>query len=368
MKTIPFLDLRQETRMQADEIKQAISRVIDSGWYVMGEEKISFEKEFADFCCTKHCVGVGNGLDALRLILEGYKTLGLMQDGDEIILPVNTFIATALAVTQTGLIPILSDCDIHTFNISTSDIEHRIAPKTKAIIAVHLYGRVAPIKELKQIAQKHNLLLIEDAAQAHGAKLDNQVVGNLADAAAFSFYPAKNLGAMGDAGAITTNNEKLTSIVQNISNYGSIQKYKHTYKGLNSRLDEIQAAILRIKLKHLNQANAKRIGIAKYYNDNIRNEQIILPELIDNSEHVYHQYVIRSNKRDALKSYLEGHGIFTQIHYPKAIHLQEAYKKLSSQSFVNAELLQSEILSLPIYPTLSSENIEYIVNTINNWV
>lgn len=364
---IPFFDLKRENNRYAKEIKRAISRVVDSGWYISGTEKKAFENNFAEFCGTKHCIGVASGLDAIRLILDGYKALNILQDGDEIILPSNTFIATALAVSQTGLSPILADCDINTFNISIEDIECRITPNTKAIIAVHLYGQIAPIDELKKICKKYSLLLIEDAAQAHGASISNRFTGNFGDAAAFSFYPAKNIGAMGDAGAITTNNSELAEKVYALSNYGSKAKYMHELKGINSRLDEIQAAILLVKLQHIKENNRIRQQIARFYNENIKNRQLILPKEYTSNEHVFHQYVIRCKRRDALKMFLENNGIQTQVHYPKAIHKQSAYKEFNSLNIPNCEILQNEILSLPMYPTLRGEELHFIVETINKF-
>lgn len=367
MNEIPFFDLKRENERYATEIKQAIDRVVGSGWYILGPEKECFENEYAEFCQTEHCIGVASGLDAIRLILEGYKTLGALNESDEVILPANTFIATALAVSQSGLTPILTDCDLKTFNISTVDIEKRITQKTKAIIAVHLYGQVAAISELKQICKKNDLLLIEDAAQAHGATYKNKIAGNLADAAAFSFYPTKNLGAMGDAGAITTNDTELANIIRALSNYGSCKKYEHKFKGINSRLDEIQAAVLRIKLRYLRDVNYRRQQIAKFYSNHINNKQVLLPESSLSTEHVYHQYVIRSKDRDRLQSFLATDKIQTQIHYPFSIHKQAAYQEFSNQTFQNSEILQSEILSLPIYPSLTENEISYIADIINKF-
>lgn len=367
MKDIPFFDLKRESMRYAAEIKHATARVIDSGWYILGNEKQAFEEEFATFCGTKHCIGVGCGLDAIHLILEGYKELGVLQAGDEIILPANTYIATALAVSQANLTPILADCDPQTFNLSLRDVEHKITLKTKAIIAVHLYGNVAPMIELKEIADQHNLLLFEDAAQAQGAQLNGKHTGNLSDAAAFSFYPTKNLGTMGDAGAITCNDPILTETIRALSNYGSLMKYEHLYKGYNSRLDEMQAAILRIKLRYLKEDNNKRITIAKMYNDHINNEKIILPHFYDNLQHVYHQYVIRSNKRNDLQSYLHSKKIHTLIHYPKSIHKQQAYRELHNEKHPWSEFIQEEVLSLPIYPSLNDKEILYIIDKLNNW-
>lgn len=364
MESILFLNLERENKRYASEFKEAASRVIDSGWYILGEEKEKFEKDFAAYCGTNHCIGVGNGLDAIRLILMGYMVQGIMEEGDEIIVPANSFIATALAVSQCGLKPIFVDCSIHTYNIDPAVILKKVSSKTKAIIAVHLYGQVAAMEELRIIARQYNLKLIEDAAQAHGAIYEGWKVGGLADAAAFSFYPVKNLGALGDAGAVTTNDDSLAEIVRALSNYGSDDKYIHKYKGLNSRLDEMQAAILSVRLKYLDEDNKRRIEIARYYSENIKNSQIILPEVDHVGSHVFHLYVIRSLRRDRLQQYLLENGIHTQIHYPLSIHKQEAYSKLRSVVVPVAECLQEEVLSLPLYPSLKSEEMHKIVEVL----
>lgn len=364
---IPFLDLKRETDRYASEIKEAVSRVVDSGWYIMGEEKDRFEKDFSAYCGVRNCIGVGTGLDALRLILMAYMERGRISKGDEIILPANTFIATALAVSQCGLTPVLADCEIDTFNIDPLSVKSKITDKTKAIIAVHLFGRVAPMHQLQQLASAHNLILIEDAAQAHGAEYDGQKAGSLSDAAAFSFYPVKNLGALGDAGAVTTNDDVLASIIRQLANYGSNEKYLHRYKGLNSRLDEMQAAVLSVRLKHLDEDNHIRQKIAIRYAEGIRNEFIRLPFSGEPQSHVFHLYVICSSQRDNLSLYLQENGIQTQIHYPHAIHKQEAYKELSGEILPIAELLQDQILSLPLYPSLDDSEIEKIIQVLNNW-
>ncbi|WP_108823179.1 DegT/DnrJ/EryC1/StrS aminotransferase family protein [Dysgonomonas sp. Marseille-P4361] len=364
---IPFLNLKRENDRYADEIKEAVNRVIDSGWYILGEEKERFEKEFAAYCGAKYCIGVGNGLDAIRLILMSYMEQGAMQEGDEVVLPVNTFIATALAVSQCGLTPIFADCDLDSFNIDPASVREKISDKTKAIIAVHLYGQVAPIEELKEIAEEYGLKLIEDAAQAHGAVYNGRRTGNLADAAAFSFYPVKNLGGLGDAGAVVTNDESLHSIVKALSNYGSNEKYIHTYKGLNSRLDEMQAAILSVKLKYLEEDNKRRKAIAAYYSANIYHEDILLSSISLPDSHVFHLYVIRTKNRAGLESYLKNNGVQTQIHYPSAIHKQKAYLECADQLYPIAEKLQDEVLSIPLYPSLTDSEVSEICNLINNW-
>lgn len=367
MNVIPFYDLKREVAQYAAELKEAMAHVVDSGWYIQGEEKAHFESEFAAYCGVNYCIGVGSGLDALRLILMSYIELGLMKIGDEVILPANTFVATALAVSQSGLIPVLADCDITTFNISPRSVEDKVTDKTKAIIAVHLYGQVAPIDQLQEIADKYNLKLIEDAAQAHGADYKEKKAGALADVAAFSFYPVKNLGALGDAGAITTNDDELAEVIRSLSNYGSETKYYHQYKGINSRLDELQAAILSVRLKYLDSENKRRRGIASLYSARINNKTILLPNLTDKDSHVFHQYVIRSSERTDLQGYLVDNGIQTQIHYPVSIHKQQAYKELRDEKYPVSELLQNEILSIPIYPTLREEELSKIMYVLNNW-
>ncbi|MBB4034612.1 dTDP-4-amino-4,6-dideoxygalactose transaminase [Dysgonomonas hofstadii] len=364
---IPFLDLKRETEPYASEIKEAINRVVDSGWYILGEEKERFEQEFAAYCGVSHCVGVGNGLDALRLILMGYMELGRIQIGDEIILPANTFVATALAVSQCGLIPVLADCDIDTYNIDPVSVKVKITGKTKAVIAVHLYGQVASMSILTEIAKQHDLLLIEDAAQAHGAIYGNKRAGSLADAAAFSFYPVKNLGALGDAGAVTTNDKELARVMGQLSNYGCESKYINKYKGLNSRLDEIQAAILSVKLKYLDKDNLKRKEIAGFYSENVKNKDIILPLLDNTKSHVFHQYVIRCPQRGKLQEYLLKEEIQAQVHYPVAIHKQKAYTEMSGLNLPVSERLQNEVLSLPAYPSLTEEEQEKIASALNDW-
>lgn len=366
MTTIPFLDLKREDEQYVAELKQAALRVIDAGWYILGAEKERFEQEFATYCGANHCVGVGNGLDAIRLILLAYKELGLLKDGDEVIVPANVFIATALAVSQSGLVPLLADCDASTYNIDPRSVEERITNRTKAIIAVHLYGQVAPIDELMQIAEKYNLKLIEDAAQAHGAVYKGKKAGNLAHAAAFSFYPVKNLGAFGDAGAVTTNDSSLAEVIACLSNYGSGEKYIHQYKGLNSRLDEMQAAVLSVKLKYLDKNNERRKEIASYYSTNIKNDIFILPTVSDKESHVFHLYVIRCQQRAKVITSLSQNGIQTQIHYPVSIHKQPAYAELASQSLPIAERLQDEVFSIPLHPSLTDDELSRIVACLNS--
>lgn len=364
---IPFLDLKRENERYASEIKEAVSRVVASGWYILGEEKMCFEREFAKYCGVSNCVGVGNGLDAIRLILMGYIEQGVMKKGDEIILPANSFIATALAISQSGLLPVFVDCDANTYNISPESVKEHITNKTRAIIAVHLYGQVAPMGELRQIAHQYSLKLIEDSAQAHGAIYGGKKVGSLADAAAFSFYPVKNLGALGDAGAVTTDDSELAGLIGSLSNYGSDEKYVHQYKGLNSRMDEIQAAVLSVKLKYLDGENQIRRQIASYYLDNISNKDILLPKWKDPESHVFHLYVIRSKGRRKLQEYLLNNNVQTQIHYPLSIHKQKAYMEFDKLQLPVAEQLEDEVLSLPLYSSLTLNDANKICYLLNNW-
>lgn len=364
---IPFLDLKRENERYASEIKEAVSRVVTSGWYIMGEEKVRFEKLFAEYCGVNSCIGVGNGLDAIRLILMGYMEQGVMKKGDEVILPANSFIATALAVSQSGLLPVFVDCDKNTYNINPESVKEHITNKTKAIIAVHLYGQVSPMNELRQIAHRYGLKLIEDAAQAHGAIYGGKRVGALADVAAFSFYPVKNLGALGDAGAVTTNDSELAELIVSLSNYGSDKKYVHQHKGLNSRMDEIQAAVLSVKLKYLDRENQIRRQIASCYSKGINNENIVLPEVLNAEQHVFHLYVIRSQKRLRLQEYLLRNNVQTQIHYPLSIHKQKAYVEFDKLKLPVAEQIQDEVLSLPLYSSLTLEEVDKICHLLNNW-
>ena len=365
---IPFLDLKSVNKKYEEEIKDAINRVVDSGWYILGKEVEIFEKEFAEYCNVKHCIGVGNGLDALTLILEGYKELGYLNEGDEVILPANTFIATALAVSRARLKVVLADIEESTFNINPREIEKKITEKTKAIIPVHLYGRVAPMNEILEIAKKYNLIVIEDACQAHGAIYNRKKTGSLGDAAAFSFYPGKNLGALGDGGAITTNNDELVELIKALRNYGSLKKYYHNYKGINSRLDEIQAAILRVKLRYLDEEIRKRRKIALFYVKKIRNPELLTPEIpLEDHGHVWHLFVVRVENREKFVDYLKNKGIETMVHYPVPIHMQNAYKELNKEKYPITEQLSKEIVSLPIYPTLDEEHIEHIINVVNEF-
>jgi dTDP-4-amino-4,6-dideoxygalactose transaminase len=366
---IKFLDLKAINAQYELEIKEAVTRVIDSGWYILGGEVSTFEKEFAHYIGTKHCISVANGLDALIIILLAYKEMGIMTDGDEVIVPANTYIATILAITHNNLVPVLIEPDIHSFNIDCKKIEERITKKTKAIMPVHLYGRMAEIDSITDIAKKYNLKVIEDSAQAHGAIYKNKKAGSWGDASGFSFYPGKNLGALGDGGAITTNDDTLARACRAIGNYGSEKKYENIYKGVNSRLDEMQAAILNVKLKHLDADNQKRRNIAKYYLENIKNPIIQLPQVDSSSlDHVWHLFVIRTKERDSLRKYLLEKEIETLVHYPIPPHKQESYiNEFVSIYCPITEEIANDVVSLPINPILLPLEIEAVVNALNSF-
>lgn len=365
---IKFLDLQKINLQHQEEIEAKLLQVFRSGWYLMGNELNLFEKNLSQYIGTKHAIGVANGLDALRLILRGYIEMGLMKEGDEILVPSNTYIASILAISDNGLVPVLVEPDIANYNIDVSKIEEKITPKTKGILIVHLYGRVIFSEELQQLAQKYNVKIIEDNAQAIGAEWEGKKTGNLGDASGFSFYPGKNLGALGDAGAITTNDEELTKTIRALANYGSNKKYVNIYQGLNSRLDEIQAAVLDIKLKYIDEENDVRRKIARQYISGISNSNIILPENPENeNEHVWHIFLIRTEKRDELQAYLTENGVQTLIHYPIPPHKQEAYKDWNSQSFPISEKIHQEVLSLPISPVMENEEIAKVIELLNKF-
>lgn len=360
---IKFLDLEKINNRFRAEIDLKIKNILDCGWYLQGKENEEFSKHFASYCGTKYALGVANGLDALNLIIKAYG----FGDGDEIIVPANTFIATILAISENGCTPVLVEPDINTYNINPDLIEAAITPKTKAIMVVHLYGQAVQMQKIWELAKKYNLKVIEDAAQAHGACYQNRRTGNLGDVAAFSFYPGKNLGAMGDAGGITTNDNELYEKVKAIANYGSDYKYHHIYKGVNSRLDEIQAAILDVKLKYLDADNERRREIAKYYRENIKNPKITLPQTYDENAHVWHVFVVRCDNREALQKHLEANDIQTNIHYPTAPHKQGAYNEFESLNLPITEKIHQEVISLPISPVLTDEEVKKIVEVINEW-
>jgi dTDP-4-amino-4,6-dideoxygalactose transaminase len=369
---IPFLDLKKINAQYQNELKEACARVIDSGWYILGNEVAEFEKEFAAYCESEHCLGVANGLDALILILRAYIELGVMHRGDEVIVPSNTYIASILAISENGLTPVLVEPDINTFNLDPKLIEQAITPKTKAILTVHLYGQVTGMDEINAIAKTHQLKVIEDCAQAHGAlytgkEHKGKKVGSLGDAAGFSFYPGKNLGALGDGGAVTTNDKELANTIAALRNYGSYEKYKNLYKGMNSRLDEIQAAMLRVKLAYLDKEIKARQAVAKAYLQGINNPSIELPIVEDVDAHVWHLFVIKTAHREHLANYLTKNGVQSLIHYPIPPHQQDAYSEFNQKSLPIAELIHRQVLSIPIGPTLLNCEINKAIEIINQY-
>lgn len=371
---IKFLDLQKINAQYAEELKQAAADVIDSGWYLQGERVKRFETNLANYIGVKHAIGVANGLDALRLILKAYIEMGILQEGDEIIVPANTYIATILAITDNRLKPVLIEPDISTYNLDITLIEQHITPRTRAIMVVHLYGQVCWSEELEAIAKKYNLKIIEDNAQAIGAEWNGRKTGSVGDAAGFSFYPGKNLGALGDSGAVTTNDDEMAEVVRAIANYGSKVKYHNEYQGLNSRLDEMQAAFLDIKLKYLDAENQRRREIAYYYCEHIKNADIIMPnrgnlqsDIRYLKSNVWHLFVIRTPHRDKLQKYLTENGIQTLIHYPIPPHKQLAYKGWNDLSFPISEKIHEEVLSLPISSVMSDDEIVKVVEIVNKY-
>ena len=364
---IPFLDLKNINAKYRDELIEACIKVIDSGWYIQGSECNNFEKEFAQYNGCKFTIGVANGLDALILIMRAYKELNILKNNDEVIVPSNTYIASILAISQNNLVPILVEPDIDTYNIDVNKIEEKITSRTKAIMVVHLYGQAVEMQKVLELAKKYNLKVIEDSAQAHGAYDGMKRVGSIGDASGFSFYPGKNLGALGDGGAVTTDDKNLADTIRAISNYGSHKKYENLYKGINSRLDEIQAAMLRIKLKYLDNEIEKRRNIANYYLNNIKNDKIILPKTKKQNSNVWHLFVIRTKDRDELQKYLLDNEISTLIHYPLAPHKQEAYKEWGNDCYPISERIHKEVLSLPISGVQNLEDTKKIISLINEW-
>ncbi len=364
---IKFLDLQKITSKHDDEIKQAVNRVIDSGWYLQGDENKKFELNYASYIGTKHCIGVANGLDALIWILRAYIELGEINEGDEVIVPANTYIATILAITENKLKPVFVEPDINTLQIDDKLIEKVITSRTKAIMIVHLYGQCAYTENIGKLCIKYKLKLIEDNAQAHGCLFKGQKTGSIGNAAGHSFYPGKNLGALGDGGAITTDDDQLAEIVRSLANYGSTQKYVFKYTGRNSRLDEIQAAILDVKLKYLDLDTNYRKDVAKYYIQNLNHPDIVLPEIKDWDAHVFHLFPILIKRRDDLQQYLLKNEIQTNIHYPIPPHKQECYLEWNDLCFPITEQIHNEELSLPISPVLERAEIEKIVNLINKF-
>ena len=364
---IKFLDLQKINAQYEIELKEAANRVIDSGWYLMGKELKSFEQNYAEFCGVQHCLGVANGLDALRLIFKAYIEMGVMKKGDEVIVPANTYVASVLAITDNDLIPVFVEPNEQTYNLDSSLIKQAITPKTKAILTVHLYGQNSIDQQMLDICKKHNLKLIEDGAQSHGAAWNGKFSGGIGDAAGHSFYPGKNLGALGDAGAVTTNDAALANVISALRNYGSHEKYKNKYQGLNSRLDEIQAAFLNVKLKYIQKDIDGRRRVANYYLENIKNPNITLPKVLDQDGHVWHLFVIRISKREALQKYLSENGVQTLIHYPIPPHKQEAYKEFKKLSFPVTEQIHDEIVSLPLSGVMSIEEVEIVVKALNKY-
>ena len=362
---IPFVSFEAMHNEIKDEVLDTFKRVYEKNWFIQGSECEAFEAEFAEYCGAKYAVGCGNGLDALYLILRAYG----IGEGDEVIVPSNTYIATALAVSYTGAKPVFVEPCMKCYNISPERIEEKITDKTKAVMAVHLYGQPAEMDSIQAIADKYNLKVIEDSAQSHGATYKGKRTGSLGDAAGFSFYPGKNLGALGDGGAVVTNDKELADMVRALGNYGSDYKYHHIYKGNNSRLDEVQAAILRIKLKNLDRWNADRQKTAARFSEGITNPEIILPKIREGSTHVFHIYAIRCERRDELEKYLADKGIGTNKHYPIPMHLQGAYSELGipEGALPRAEEISKTQLSLPMYYGMKDEEIEYIIDAINQW-
>ena len=365
---IHFLNLRKLNQPFEAAFEKKMKQFLDGGWYVLGNEVKQFETDFANYCGTKHCIGVGNGLDALVLIFKAYIHLGKLEKGDEVIVPANTYIASVLAVLQADLVPVLVEPRLETFNINPEEIEAKISSKTKAILPVHLYGQLCEMKAINEIAKKHNLLVVEDAAQAHGSQfLENEKAGNLSHAAAFSFYPGKNLGALGDAGAITTNDDALAAVLFSMRNYGSKVKYENEIIGVNSRLDELQAAFLNIKLKQLDSENEFRRSMARRYLSEIKNDKIIMPTWDLSQNHVFHLFVIRTSNRMYLQNYLKENGIEIMIHYPIPPHKQKALSNWNHLSFSITEKIHNEVLSIPLNSGLKASEIQHIITILNQY-
>lgn len=360
---IQFLDLHKINERYREEIDARIKKVLDSGWYLLGEEDKTFEHNFARYSGAKHCIGVASGLDALTLIIKAYG----FGAGDEIIVPANTYIASILSITQNGCTPVLIEPDIETYNINSDLIEAKITANTKAIMVVHLYGQAVQMDNIWALAKKYGLKVIEDSAQGHGAQYMGKRTGNLGDASGFSFYPGKNLGALGDAGCVTTNDDELAQKIMALRNYGSHIKYHNIYQGVNSRLDEIQAAVLDVKLPYLDKDNARRREISKYYRENIKNPLITLPKTYDEKSHVWHVFAVRVGDREKFKKYLTDNDIQTNIHYPIAPHKQECFKEWNHLSFPITEKIHEEIISIPISPVMTENEVKKVVEVINNY-
>lgn len=365
---IPFLDLKSINNRFEKEFNDRLRRFFASGHYILGNEVRLFETNFARYCGVQHCIGVGNGLDALRLILEGYKILGKLKAGDRVLIAANTFIATILAVKQAGLQPILVDADERNFNFDMEKLREKLTPEVKAIMAVHLYGQLAPMESILEMAREHDLLVIEDAAQAHGAEdIHGKRAGNLGNAAGFSFYPGKNLGALGDGGAVTTNDDALAEVISKLRNYGSIRKYENEFVGFNSRLDEIQAVFLNVKLPLLDADNARRREIAKRYLREIKNHKILLPSFGGGKGHVFHLFVVRVQKRQDFMEHLDRKNIGHLIHYPIPPHQQKALNEFSTQHFPATEKIHQEVISLPISPIMTPADVTRVIEAVNSF-
>ena len=369
---IPFLDLEAINSRYRQDLIDAAQRVIDSGWYIQGTELKRFESEFAAYCGSQHCIGVANGLDALTLTLRAWKELGKLKEGDEVIVPANTYIASILAITENRLKPVLVEPDERTYNLCLAKTAAAITANTKAILAVHLYGQLAPMPELMELANEHGLLVLEDSAQAHGASNNGKKAGNWGHASGFSFYPGKNLGALGDAGAVTTNDDELAATVRALGNYGSHKKYENLYQGVNSRLDEMQAAMLRVKLQHLDTDTKRRKEIALSYANGITHPALSQPIPADSTHsalenHVFHLYVVRTAERKALQEHLTNAGVQTLIHYPFPPHQQEAYAKWNKKTYPVTEAIHQQVLSLPISPVMTDEQIKAVINAVNRF-
>ncbi|EFO0008337.1 DegT/DnrJ/EryC1/StrS family aminotransferase, partial [Escherichia coli] len=359
---IDFLNLQKSNARYNNELIEAAVRVIESGWYISGSELNAFENNFAKYCKVKHAIGVANGLDALTLTLKAWQELGKLKRNDEVLVPANTYIASILAISEAGLKPVLVEPNEFSYNLSVDNIRAKITANTRVILPVHLYGLISPMDEIMNFARENNLLVLEDSAQSHGASINGKKAGSWGDAAGFSFYPGKNLGALGDAGAVTTNDTDLADTVRYLRNYGSKIKYKHEFKGVNSRLDEIQAAFLNVKLNYLDDDIRIRRNIANRYLNEIKNELIVLPTISSEENHVWHLFVIRIKDRDSLQHYLTKHNIQTVIHYPTPPHRQLAYKEFKDLCFPLSEELHREVISIPMDPTLTEEQVSYVIN------
>ncbi|EEZ9702604.1 DegT/DnrJ/EryC1/StrS family aminotransferase, partial [Escherichia coli] len=362
---IDFLNLQKSNARYNNELIEAAVRVIESGWYISGSELNAFENNFAKYCKVKHAIGVANGLDALTLTLKAWQELGKLKRNDEVLVPANTYIASILAISEAGLKPVLVEPNEFSYNLSVDNIRAKITANTRVILPVHLYGLISPMDEIMNFARENNLLVLEDSAQSHGASINGKKAGSWGDAAGFSFYPGKNLGALGDAGAVTTNDTDLADTVRYLRNYGSKIKYKHEFKGVNSRLDEIQAAFLNVKLNYLDDDIRIRRNIANRYLNEIKNELIVLPTISSEENHVWHLFVIRIKDRDSLQHYLTKHNIQTVIHYPTPPHRQLAYKEFKDLCFPLSEELHREVISIPMDPTLTEEQVSYVINVLN---